>query len=143
MWTITYGLEGSRRSNGSTSGSSYIVAPADSSRDGGWQSLRTFWGKTRAQPNVSTRPRDPGLVGSVPRRGRARQADVHPHSRRGVLLGVDLGQPVEPARRSIPRPPGGYGAIHLLQQRVTALKSAYHDGLRVLLAQLPGALFRN
>jgi len=35
MLTISYGLEALRRSNGSTSRSSYIVAPADSSRDGG------------------------------------------------------------------------------------------------------------
>jgi hypothetical protein len=38
-----------------------------------------------------------------------------------------------------PRPPGGYGTIHLLQQRVTALKSAYHDGLWELRKQYPGA----
>ena len=69
---------------------------------------------------------------------------------RGVLLSVYLGQPVEPARRSIfgvrdkdlhPHSPGPYGAVDLLQLRISAPKRAYHDGLRVLLAQLPGALF--
>src|SRR3712207_6819064 len=91
-------------------------------------------------------PSGSNCVKSVVRRGRAWQADVHPETLVGVLLGMNLGEPVEPACRSVvgvrdqdlyPIPPGGYRAIDLLQQRFAPLEGAYHHGLRVCPAELP------